>query len=404
MKFTVVTKNADGVEATKSVEADARFGVYEQVEKEGLTVVSIEEVGKGFSLLQLGSISFGTGIKVDHRIAFTKNLSSMLSAGLTLSRALSVIERQSTNKNLKKMVTALEDSVKSGSSFHEALMLYPTVFSKLYIAMTKAGEESGTLADTLKIVSKQMETSRALTKKVKGAMMYPSIILAAIFIIGILMLIYVVPTLSATFSSFGGQLPLATRVIVAASNFVIHNVIAVVGIVAGVGVGGFLFARSKIGSKTLLFIGLHFPVVSMLVRETYTARAARTLSSLLSSGVEMLTAIAITAEVVGENAFGKVLVEAEILVKKGEPLSTAFVNYPKLYPLFISEMISVGEETGKVSEMLGQVAQFYEDDVDNRTKDLSTIIEPVLMLLIGVFVGVFALSMIAPIYQLSSKI
>lgn len=403
MKFNVTLKKADGKEETRTVEATARFAVYQQVEQEGNTVISITEAG-GMGMPSWANVTFGTGIKADENIAFTKNLSAMLGAGLTLSRALSVIDRQAQNKYLKKIVLSLEESVKAGSSFHEAMAAFPKVFSKLFVAMTKAGEESGQLSDTLKIVANQMETSNNLTKKVKGAMIYPSIIIFAIILIGILMLIYVVPTLSSTFASLGTQLPLATRVIVAASNFMVHNVVVVFITVAAVIFGGLTFLKSKIGGKTLLFVGLRLPVIGELIRETFSARAARTLSSLLSSGVEMLTAISITGEVVGENVFGKVLVDAQELVKKGEPLSKAFENNKKLYPIFFSEMIAVGEETGKVASMLEQVAIFYEVDVDNRTKDLSTIIEPILMLFIGVFVGVFALSMIAPIYSLSSKI
>lgn len=403
MKFNVTLRKADGKEENRIVEADARFAVYSLVEQEGSSVISIAEGGGG-GMPAWANITFGTGIKADENIAFTKNLSAMLGAGLTLSRALSVIDRQAQNKYLKKVVQNLEEAVKAGSSFHEAMATYPKVFSKLFVAMTKAGEESGKLSDTLKIVANQMETSNNLTKKVKGAMIYPSIIIFAIILIGILMLIYVVPTLSSTFASLGTQLPLATRVIVAASDFMVHNVIVVFLAVAVTIVGGLTFLKSAVGGKVLLFVGLHLPVIGELVKETFSARAARTLSSLLSSGVEMLTAISITGEVVGQNVFGKVLHEAEELVKKGEPLSLAFQNNMKLYPIFFSEMISVGEETGKVAGMLEQVAIFYEVDVDNRTKDLSTIIEPILMLFIGVFVGVFALSMIAPIYSLSSKI
>ena len=146
------------------------------------------------------------------------------------------------------------------------------------------------------------------------------------------------------------------------------------------------------------------PVIGELVKETMSARVARTLSSLLSSGVEMLTALSITYEVAGENVFGKVVEEAGVRVRKGDPLSAAYLEHPKLYPIFFSDMITVGEETGKVADMLTQVADYYEVDVEDKTKDLSTIIEPLLMLFIGVFVGIFAVSMIAPIYSLSSVI
>lgn len=403
MKFTVKMKRGDGTEETRAFEAESRFAVYSQVEKEGATVISLEE-GNGFALPSWTNISFGSGIKIEERITFTKNLSAMLAAGLTLSRALSVIERQTKNKSLKRTVTTLETSVKSGQAFHESLAAFPHIFSALFIAMTKAGEESGTLSDALKVVAKQMERSYALTRKVKGAMIYPSIILFAIVIIGILMLIFVVPTLASTFASLGSELPLATRIILSLSNFVTSNVVVVIGILVAVVAGGNFFARSKFGSAVVLFASLQMPVIGELVRETYGARATRTLSSLLSSGVEMLTAIQIAAEVVGDNVFGKVLMEAEARIRKGEALSAAFIDHPKLYPPFIADMISVGEETGKVADMLGQVAEFYESDVEDRTKDLSTIIEPLLMLFIGLFVGVFALAMIAPIYSLSSKI
>jgi len=404
MKFRVTVRTPEGTEETSTLEAESRFEVYGLVEKNGGTVVSLDEAGSSMHLPAFLNMRFGSGINTEQRITFTKNLSAMLGAGLTLSRALSVIERQSKNKYLKEIIGNLQENVKAGSGFHEALAQHPAVFSKLFISMTKAGEESGKLSETLAVVAKQMDTSYTLTKKVKGAMIYPCIILVAIVIIGILMLIYVVPTLSSTFRSLGADLPLTTRVIVAVSDFMVHHVLLVIAALAIVAGGIFAALRSAGGKRALMFAALHMPVIGELVKETYSARAARTLSSLLSSGVEMLTAISITGEVVGENVFGNVLTEAEDIVRKGEPLSATFTAHEKLYPVFFSEMITVGEETGKVADMLGQVAEYYEKDVEEKTKDLSTIIEPLLMLFIGVFVGIFALSMIAPIYSLSSKI
>ncbi len=403
MKFRVHVRTSEGKEEVQNLEAESRFALYSQVEKAGGTVLSVEN-GKGGGGSFKG-LSLRSGkVKTEVLVTFTKNLAAMLSAGLSLPRALSVIDRQSTNKTLKGVVADITTKIQAGSSLHEALEAHPKVFPKLFISMTKAGEEGGSLSGTLAIIAKQMERSEALIKKVKGAMIYPCIILFAIFIIGILMLIFVVPTLSSTFEQFHAKLPLATQMIINLSNFMSHNAIIVFLLVIGGTFGVLYFFRTKLGGNVLLFAGLHFPVVEELVRETFSARAARTLCSLLSSGVEMLSALAITKEVVGDNVFGKVIGEAEELVRKGEPLSKAFENHSKLYPVFVGDMISVGEETGKVADMLGQVAEYYEVDVEDRTKDLSTIIEPVLMLFIGVFVGVFAVSMIAPIYSLSSKI
>lgn len=404
MKFRVTVRTPEGMEETNTLEAENRFGIYSQVEKNGGQVIALEEVSSSVRLPAWMNIKFGSGIKTDEKITFTKNLSAMLGAGLTLSRALSVIQRQSKNKYLKEDIEQLQTGVKSGSAFHETLAQFPNVFSKLFVAMTKAGEESGKLSETLAVVAKQMDSSNALTKKVKGAMIYPSIILFAIVVIGILMLMFVVPTLSATFKSLGVDLPLSTRIIVGASDFMAHHAFIVILLLAAIITGFFLALRSKPGSAAMLWVARRLPIVGELVRETFSARAARTLSSLLSSGVEMLTAISIAAEVVGENVFGAVLLEAEESVRKGDPLSSAFSKHEDLYPVFVSEMILVGEETGKVADMLGQVAEYYERDVEERTKDLSTIIEPLLMLFIGVFVGIFAVSMIAPIYSLSSKI
>ena len=402
MKFTVVAKNAEG-ELKRVIDAPSRFAVYEQMEKEGATVLSVEE-GGGSSLPKWTQISFGTGIKTDEKITFTKNLAAMISAGLTLTRALSVIERQSKNKFMKKIVIDLEEEVKKGSSFHEALARHRKVFSELFIAMTKAGEESGTLAESLAVVARQMDKAHTLQKKVKGAMIYPAIILTAIVIIGVLMLMFVVPTLSSTFKELNVDLPAATKAIIDVSDFMAANVVLVLALLVAFFAGIVFFAKSKPGSKLIMMAALRIPVIGELVRETMSARAARSLSSLLSSGVEMLSALKIAGEVTGDNAFGKVLREAEERVRKGDPLSAPFIEHPKLYPVFVGDMIAVGEETGKVADMLGQVAQYYETDVEERTKDLSTIIEPILMLFIGGAVGIFAMAMITPIYSLSDKI
>lgn len=404
MKFRTTVRKEGVPDQIRSLEAPSRFAVYEQIQKEGGMVVELTEEKAYFKIPKWLNITFGTGVKRSEVIRTAKNLSAMLSAGLSISRALSVIERQSSNKNLKAIVTGLSETIKNGSSFHEALTAYPKVFPEIFVAMARSGEESGSLADSLTIVALQMERSEELIRKIKGAMIYPAIVIIAVCIVGILMLIYVVPTLTSTFTSLGVQVPLATRVIVALSDFMVNNILFVLSAIVASLVGGIVFIRSKVGSKIVLAASLYLPVINELVRETYTARASRTLSSLLSSGVPVLEALSITREVVHAEVFAEVVQEAEEHVKKGEPLSTSFSEHAKLYPILMSDMLAVGEETGKVADMLKQIAEFYEEDVSQKTKDLSTIIEPVLMLLIGTFVGFFAVSMIAPIYSLSSAI
>lgn len=405
MKYKIIIRKEGVPDEKRTVESPSRFEVYSQVRNEGGFVVAIEEQ-RGLSLEMLArfNISIGTGIKRMEIIRVAKNLSAMLSAGLSISRALSVIERQSSNTHLKVLATNLSESVKKGSSFHEALAMHPDVFPEIFVAMARAGEESGSLADSLTVVALQMERSEELVRKIKGAMIYPIIVITAVIIVGILMLIFVVPTLTNTFTELGVEVPLATRVIVALSDFMVAHMLLVIFSLCAAIIGSVLFVRSRIGNRLVLAIALHLPVIGELVRETYTARASRTLSSLLAAGVPVLDALSITKAVVHAETFSQVVGEAEAHVKKGELLSTAFSEHANLYPVLMSDMLAVGEETGKVAEMLKQIAEFYEEDVAQKTKDLSTIIEPVLMIIIGIFVGIFAVSMIAPIYQLSSAI
>ena len=405
MKFRVTIRREGSPDEVRMVDAPSRFDVYDQVRGEGGFVVSIaEHRDLSHAIWSRINISIGTGIKRIDIIRTAKNLSAMLTAGLSIARALSVIERQSGNKRLKAVAASLAESVKKGSSFHEALAEHPSVFPQIFVAMARAGEESGSLANSLNVVALQMERSEGLVRKIKGALIYPAIVLSAVLIVGILMLIYVVPTLTSTFTSLGVKVPLATRIIVALSNFVVANILFVFAIIIALIVGGIIFIRSRVGNRITIAASLRLPVVADLVRETYSARTSRTLSSLLAAGVPVLSALAITREVVHAEVYASVVKEAEEHVRKGELLSSSFSEHTHLYPILMSDMLAVGEETGKVAEMLKQIAEFYEADVAEKTKDLSTIIEPALMIFIGIFVGIFAVSMIAPIYQLSSAI
>ncbi len=402
MKFSVVLRTSDGRKEKRVMDAQSRFEIYDALEKEHASVITLSE-GGGFTMPSWLNMTFGTGVSQDELVLVTKNIGSMLNAGLTLSRALSIVQRQTRNKRFSAILADIESSLKGGSSFHEALAKHRKLFSNLFVAMAHAGEESGTLSSSLKVVGVQMEQSRNLTKKVHGAMIYPVIIIFAMIIIFILMLLFVVPTLTATFMQLGVALPLSTRVVVASSNFLVHHTILVLLGIATVIGGAFFFAKSRFGSKILFSAVLHVPVIGELVQETFAARTARTLSSLLASGVDMLEALSITHEVVGTETFANILLEAQTRVRKGEPLSATFLDHLNRYPIMFSDMIAVGEETGKLSAMLEQVADFYEQDVQQRTKDLSTIIEPILMLFIGTGVGIFAIAIISPIYSLSSK-
>ncbi|MEZ4200181.1 MAG: type II secretion system F family protein [Candidatus Paceibacterota bacterium] len=406
-KFTYTGQAGDGSKVTKTVEADDRYAVYEIARQEGHTVTTISEAGS-FSLKKLINTEtieyYISRIKEDDLVMMTRNLSSMLVAGLPLSRSLSVIERQSKNPRLKGVIKDVRERIEKGDQFNESLGAYPKVCNDLYVAMVRAGEESGGLADTLKVLSTQMERASSLRKKIKGAMIYPSIVLIIMVIIGVLMMIYVMPSITGTFKKLEVDLPATTQFLIAASDFMVaHTVLVLVGMVAII-VGFIYFLRTKLGKIIFHWLIIRLPVIGTMVKETNAARTARTLSSLLSAGVDVIRALNITEDVVQNVYYKPIIKQAANKVEQGTALSEVFIEHDKLYPTFVGEMILVGEETGNISAMLEQLAVFYENEVEHKTKDLSTIIEPMLMVVIGGTVGFFALAMIAPIYSISDSI
>lgn len=405
MKFSYTAINKEGQKYTGSIEAQNKSDFYTEFKKIGDTLVQVKEQkagGKGFSLST--NITMFERIKIMDKIIFARNLGNMLEAGLSLSRAISVMERQTQGIKLKTAYKGLNDAISSGKSFHEALELYPKIFPPLFVAMVKVGEEGGNLADTLKQVGTQMEKSYMLTKKIKGAMMYPSIIIFVMITIAILMMIYVVPGLTNTFKEMKVPLPTSTKVIIAISDFVSAHYIITLGGFVGFVIGLLFAGKTKIGARMFDLLSLRLPVIGAIVKEGNSAQTARTLSSLLTSGVDLVLAVKITSDVLQNSYYKAALISSQAVIEKGEPLSKMFIQETKLFPLFVGEMMSVGEETGRMAPMLAGVATFYENEVEMKTKDLSTIIEPVLMVFIGASVGFFAISMIKPIYSVMNNI
>lgn len=402
--FHYTTVDQNGKRTKRTLEAENRFALYEQVRKKGETILSVrKERGSGMHWFSNLSNMVGT-VGMNEKIVLTRNLGAMIKAGLALSRALEVIERQTKNPKLRDVVHSINDDIARGSSFHEALLKFPRVFSKLFVAMMRAGEESGSLAESLETVGLQMERSHRLKKKIQGALIYPSIIVIVMTGIGVLMLMFVVPTLTDTFEDIGAELPASTQAVIFVSNSLVNNTFLVLGSFVGFVALLIMALRTRPGTRAFEYVLLHTPIIGGLVRETNAARTARTLSSLISASVDIVQAIGITREVVQNSYFQEVLKRAEKDIQKGVPLSHAFVENTHLYPVLVGEMVAVGEETGEISTMLKEIAGFYEEEVERKTKDMSTIIEPFLMVFIGVVVGFFALSMIAPIYSISEGI
>ncbi len=401
--FTYTAERADG-EAYKGVaEARDRFELYEVVRREGGKILSVTE-DKNNSIWSVRYWnSLLSTVKEYDKILFARNLAAMLSAGLPLSRALAVIERQTHSIKLQDVVAEIASSVRRGDALHVAFGKYPKVFSSLFVAMVRAGEEGGDLAASLALVADQMERIYDLKKKIRGALMYPSIIVIAIIGVGYLMMTNVVPTLAQTFGEMHVELPASTRAVIAVSGFLTDNVVlsAILFVCSVFGIT--IALRTRAGRRARDWAFIRMPLIGTLSREANAARTARTMASLLTAGVDVLTALEITREVVQNSFFREVIAEAQKSVGAGEPLSSAFAKHERLYPPFVGEMMSVGEETGATPEMLKRLALYYENEVDSKTKDMSTIIEPFLMVFIGITVGFFAVSMITPIYSLTAS-
>ena len=400
--FHYKIQNTTGKYEEGELVAENKYAAADQMKNEGKTVIAINESAKK----KWGTIeiSFFSRIKLQDKILFTKNLGVMIDAGMPLSRAISLLMRQTKNPKFKKILQTLNKEITKGNSLSEALQKFPKVFSPLMISMVRVGEESGNLSESLRVVGVQLSNSYTLRKKVKGAMMYPTVVLFALFVIGILMFTYVVPTLTTTFKELDTELPKSTQLIIFISDMLAENTLLVFGLIIGSIFTVFMFGKTRKGKRFFDVLVLRIPVLSKIVKNYNVALTTRTLASLLSSGVGVVESITITQDVLQNSKYKKVLNSTLADVQKGIPISSSFIENEKLYEPLVGGMLEVGEETGQLSKMLEEIAEFYENEVSQATKDLSTIIEPILMVVIGCAVGFFAISMITPMYSVMDNV
>lgn len=394
----------NGEEVAGWREAEDKFSLARTLRNEGLVVFAAEEKKAG----QVGKASsvslFSQRVKLKDKVVFAGNLSSMLSAGLALSRALSVLSRQTGSKYFRSVIDQVNEKINRGDSFSRALASFPNVFPEVFIFMIEAAEESGKLPEALKLIALQLEKSYGLRRKIAGALIYPAVIVVAIIIIGALMMVFLIPTLSATFRELKVPLPFMTSLVIGLSDFLVNNLFGLLFGVFGLVLLLVFFFSSSVGKKFLAWLFLKLPFINDLTRQSNSATVLRTASSLISAGVSMVKTLEITSRVVQNPYYRNVLIEAQSKVQKGFSLSVVLGAHQNLFPIFAGEMVAVGEETGKLADLLLKGAEFFEDEVDQVTKNLSTIIEPVLMIVIGIAVGIFAISMIGPMYSLSGAI
>ncbi len=392
-----------GEEASGTIDAKDKFDLSRKLKEEGKVLFSAKEI-KGINSFVEKINTYLSQIELRDKILFANNLATMIQAGLPLSRALSIILKQTQNLKMKNVLNNISENINKGMTLSDSLGKYPDVFPSVFIFMVKAGEESGGLVESLQVVGSQMEKTYALQKKVKGAMMYPAVITCVMIGVAVLMMIYVVPGLAATFAESNVELPLVTKLFVNTSSFLQnHYFIALGALIALISLGA-IVKSTKAGNRAIDFASMRAPVFGLLVKEYNAAIVTRTLSSLISSGVDIVRAIDITHDVIGNVYYKETLVSARESVQKGVPLSQTFVNNSQIYPIMVGDMMEVGEETGQLSLMLKKIAMFYESEVDQTTADMSKLMEPLLMVMIASFVGLFAVAMITPMYTVMNNI
>lgn len=405
-KYFFTAKSQQGKEYSDTREAKDEKELARILRQEGYVLISAvqEKLKKGRSFRTwLADFSFG-GVSLKDKIMFTRNLKVMISAGVSLPKALKTLAEQSKSKKLKSALVEIAERIIKGENFSDSLSHHPSIFSNLFYNMVKVGEESGTLEKNLDILTRQMEREYALRSKIKEAMMYPSVIIVAMIGIAVMMLIIVVPKLAKTFEELGAELPLTTKIVIGLGTFLAEKWYLAALILIVLIILFRLVLKIKAGKKLLDTLVLKLPIVSPIIKKTNAAHTVRTLSSLIAAGVPLVRSLEIISETMSNIHYKKAIITMTEKVKKGEKLSQTIRPYHDLYPLTVVQMMEVGEETGETSNILAKLGDFFEDEVSRATKNLTTVIEPVLMLVIGGIVGFFAVSMVQPMYSMLSAL
>lgn len=393
-QFNYIVKDKQGLTRKGVIEAvDSRQASVVLHEK-GFVVIKIEDKKKEL-VFHLGGIGIGPIAN------FTRQLSTMISSGLPLTESLVVLEKQTENDRLKEVIYQIADDIQGGSTFAGSLAKHPGEFSVAYINIVKAGESSGTLDKVLAKQADTLEKDREFQSKVKGAFIYPTIILIAMTGVIAIILIFVIPKLSELYKQLNIKLPLPTVIMITLSNFAINFWWLI--IIAGV-LGGIFYRRyrkTESGALVVDRIILKIPIMGRLNRDTSLTEFTRTLSALISAGVPILEGLKISGDVASNATHRLAIKRATTLVEKGSQLSKA-LGQDDTFPAIVPQMVAVGEETGKIDEVLAKVSGYFELEVDHQVKNLTASLEPIIMIVLGVMVAALVISVILPIYSITS--
>ncbi|OGI25740.1 MAG: hypothetical protein A3J76_00115 [Candidatus Moranbacteria bacterium RBG_13_45_13] len=394
--FTYIAKSSKGEVKSGELEGKDKRSVVESLRSEGFFVTTItEKEKKKEKELKLPMF---TGVSLKDKMMFAMHLGIMLSSGLSLPKALEVIANQTKNRKFKRVLDDLGKDVKMGSSLADSLARHP-VFDELSVNMIRVGELGGNIEEVLGLLANQLEKEHTLLSRVRGAMYYPTVIVMVMIVVGIAMMMYVVPKLTSIFADIQTTLPFSTRMVITVSDYMANHQWVVLSGVAILIVVFILFFKSSMGKKFSSFVFFRVPIIRNIVIKMNNARFARIYSSLTKSGVSVVESLRIISRTLTNSAYQKAFREIGEGVEKGRSIHEELAKHPRIFPVLTIQMTEVGEETGKTVDVLQNLANFYEGEIDQLTKNVSSIIEPVLMVIIGTAVGFFAVSMILPMYS-----
>src|SRR6516162_982579 len=389
----VARETATGREIRSSVEAGTEQAAIAALLNRNLLVVSIQEkIGKK------GRTSGGRVALAD-LVIFTRQLATMIDAGLAMVQSLQALAEQTTNKAMRDVIRDVCGRVEAGDSFSEALQKHPKAFNRLYVCMVAAGEKGGLLAEILARLAVYLENTARLRKKVKSAMMYPTVVTIVAILITIFLLIKVVPVFGEIFNSFGASLPTPTQKLVDLSHFVQHYILFLLA-AGGVGVYGcFYFIKTPMGRRFWDTYRIRLPIFGSIAHKICLARFTRTLASLVRSGVPILEVLQIVSQTVGNVVMEKAIKTAALDIERGESISTSLSKHP-IFPTMIIRMVTAGEQTGKIDNMLERIADFLDEEIETTLSGLTALIEPILIVFLGVVVGGMVICMFLPIFKM----
>lgn len=402
--YTWEGRDAEGKRVSGELAARDPQAVFSLLKSKKITpeIKKIKEKGKGLSM-EIKFPGFGSGVKQKDIVLFTRQFATMIDAGLPIVQGLDILSRQNESPAFKKVLLSVKESVETGGTLADGLRKHPKAFDDLFSNMIEAGEKGGILDIILERLAVYLEKSMKLKREVKTAMIYPGVVIGASFLVTSILLIFVIPTFAELFSEFGAALPLPTQIVLKVSDFFVSYWYLIFG---GLGLGLFMFRRFSAtprGKEVLHPIYLKLPVFGEIIRKVAVARFTRTLGTMISSGVPILDALNICARTAGNSVVEREVLRARVSISEGksmvEPLSDSVI-----FPPMVVQMIGVGEQTGALDAMLNKIAQFYEEEVDNAVSSMKQLIEPLMILFLGVLIGGLVIAMYLPIFKLGSVV